>query len=139
MGTKMSYGISVVGLLAGLSVACGKAESPPTQRQGEVSVIYADFEVDPIAGYHENEIERVGCRYRMSATDFDSLIIRRVSREEYSGLDIKAKVIKDNLEVMYIDDSGVMRSSSGFFQIDTKKFEQLIIPAKACDVEPPSP
>ncbi|QNA85046.1 hypothetical protein G4G27_14360 [Sphingomonas sp. So64.6b] len=135
----MNYRITLAIFVAIFSTGCSATDKAPQSHQAEFDVIYSDFGVDPITGYHEEEIERVGCRYKISADDFASLIIGRASDKEYSNTDIKAEIISDNQERMYVDDSGVLKRSSGYFKINIEKFEKVLVLTKPCDIEKPSP
>ena len=139
MGAKMRYLIVAMIVVNGIASSCGYAKSTTDKNKLVLNVIYADFRVDPITGYHAKDLERVGCRFTISARVFETLLKSRVEKSDFNAWDLRGEVISNDGTKMYVDRDGILKNSSGFFRIDKERFVRALVPTKKCTVSPAKP
>jgi hypothetical protein len=121
---------STLFLGAAAAAACTGAK-PQSTGSSDLAVIYVGFEVDSITGYHASDLERVGCRYKISSDAFRTAIRSRSAATGFDERDLKAEVINGRTK-MYIDAQGIMKSPAGYSTVDKRRFEGALVPAGRC-------
>lgn len=132
MDIEMRHAVTGVTLFLAVC-ACSQAKESATGGR-YLTVVYADFSVDPISGYHIADLEREGCRFEISENSLKSTILKRVTRSDFHEDDLKAEVFGAAGGSMEIDDGGVLSDKSGYFIIDRERFEKALIPAGKCSI-----
>lgn len=109
------------------SVAIGEGR-PVSIKSDEALVYYYGFEVDPIAGLQEKNIDEMGCKYRINTARFLRSLHAVPAGKEYQKSNVRAKVVVSPTEIYYIDKLGVVRAGTRKFKIDTNLFAEYIKP-----------
>lgn len=89
-------------------------------------VLYMDFDIDPIVGYHQEDIENQGIHCKIVKSDFVKALINNPKFEFYN-LALKAK-ISFKEDTYWIDNNGTVYSdkTKKTWSIDKKIFVDLL-------------
>lgn len=114
----------MINLLVIISCASGcdaRSKHPSTSR--DVIVFFADFDSEPIVGYHRDDIRRVGCRYTMPLDAYKKLYENRLaSSKSIDWNDIKAELVKPDGSSIFVDAYGTLDNKGRQFSLDKEYF-----------------
>jgi hypothetical protein len=123
---KYFANLPTVLIFAGLASSC---TAPPDTKHMD-SVHYSDFDIDPIIGYHEGDIERHSCSFKIDHTKFKGALGK--SSNTYDENNVRAKLTDIYGDVYFIDANGTVKTDGKYYSIGKEFFTSNLVNRGNC-------